>query len=641
MKNLRVLALALSMFAINLIGIAPAHAATFNCGTSGTYTVVAGHVTGSSSCIGRLELHSSVTAVDDQAFWEMMNFFGTGITELIIPNSVTTIGNYAFASQFFSKVVIPNSVTSIGEGAFAYMDSLRSITIANSVTTIGRDAFKQNQNVTELIIGSGASRIESDTYQEYQYISKVVVPEGVTRIDPGAFTEFLSATSFTLPSTLTNLGWASLRNMRSLRTINIPTNLSTVEDYFSYLTVPLSVPYLCSTTGSSATSAVNDYFATLIAFNTNAGRCSNAFGATTISSVTIPNSTSATINFTPSNNFGAGSENSSYSVVAFPGGNRATVSGGSARSVTINSLTPGTSYTFEVNAINNESPVITSPPSARSSAIICCTVSSTVPGAPTIGTATSLSPTSASITFTAPASNGGAVIERYTATSNPGSLTGQVTQSISGTITINGLTPSLSYTFSVTASNSVGTSSMSSATTSITMPASQEELAAAALAAQRIAVAKREAEKQSARVEISRLLADSKTPSIELFKTAEVNKISETNLPFILSELMTLSKAERENFLVIQQISKKYVILDAICSGSQFREFTASDLSEVGIIPKANKSAITHFLRLLPATERDNYSEIRVFVDEAVSEIQGRKDRFATIIAQITSHSRS
>ena len=638
MKNLRVLALAMSMFAINLIGIAPAHAATFNCGTSGTYTVVAGHVTGSSSCIGRLELHSSVTAVDDQAFWEMMNFSGTGITELIIPNSVTTIGSYAFRSQFFSKVVIPNSVTSIGESAFAYMDSLRSITIANSVTTIGRDAFKQNQNVTELIIGSGASRIESDTYQEYQYISKVVVPEGVTRIDPGAFTEFLSATSFTLPSTLTNLGWASLRNMRSLRTINIPTNLSTVEDYFSYLTVPLSVPYLCSTTGSSATSAVNDYFATLIAFNTGAGRCSNAFDAPTISSVTIPNSTSATINFTPSNNFGAGSGNSSYSVVAFPGGNRTTVSGGSARSVTINSLTPGTSYTFEVNAINNESTVITSPPSLRSSAIICCTVSSTVPGAPTIGTATALSPTSASLTFTAPASNGGATIETYTATSSPGSLTARIFQSTSGTITLNGLTPSSSYTFTVTASNSVGTSSSSSASTSITMPASQEEITAATLAAQKIADAQREAEKQLARVEIAKLLSDSRIPAISLFITAELSRVTEKNLPFIVNELLALPKEQRENFLIIQKSSKKYAILDAICAGGKFKEFTASDLNAAGIIPQANRSAITHNLRLIPAEQRDTYSKISAIVEQEVAANQQRKNQLAAIISRIKSH---
>jgi len=55
--------------------------------------------------------------------------------------------------------------------------------------------------------------------------------------------------------------------------------------------------------------------------------------------------------------------------------------------------------------------------------VISAPPTTTAPDAPTIGTATVLSPTSASISFAAPASNGGATIETYTATSNPGSIT--------------------------------------------------------------------------------------------------------------------------------------------------------------------------------------------------------------------------
>jgi hypothetical protein len=92
----------------------------------------------------------------------------------------------------------------------------------------------------------------------------------------------------------------------------------------------------------------------------------------------------------------------------------------------------------------------------------------TVPGAPTIGVATTASATSATVTFTAPASNGGSTITSYTATSSPGSITGTLSQSGSGTITVTGLTASTSYTFTVTATNAVGTSAPSSASNSIT-----------------------------------------------------------------------------------------------------------------------------------------------------------------------------
>jgi hypothetical protein len=94
-----------------------------------------------------------------------------------------------------------------------------------------------------------------------------------------------------------------------------------------------------------------------------------------------------------------------------------------------------------------------------------------VPGAPTIGTALATSGTTATVAFTAPASDGGATITTYTATSSPGGITGTLSQAGSGTITVSGLTGSTSYTFTVTATNSAGTSSASSASnTAFTAP---------------------------------------------------------------------------------------------------------------------------------------------------------------------------
>ena len=91
-----------------------------------------------------------------------------------------------------------------------------------------------------------------------------------------------------------------------------------------------------------------------------------------------------------------------------------------------------------------------------------------VPDAPTIGTATSTGSTTATVAFTQPANNGGATITSYTATSSPSGITGTLNQAGSGTITVTGLAASTSYTFTVTATNAVGTSAASSASNSIT-----------------------------------------------------------------------------------------------------------------------------------------------------------------------------
>lgn len=93
-----------------------------------------------------ITLPNSVTSIDTYALFD--NYY---LTSIIIPNSVTYIGRYAFCfCRGLANIVIPNSVTTIDEWAFDGCTKLSSVTIPNSVTSIGESAFFGCSNLNEV-----------------------------------------------------------------------------------------------------------------------------------------------------------------------------------------------------------------------------------------------------------------------------------------------------------------------------------------------------------------------------------------------------------------------------------------------------------------------------------------------------------
>jgi len=70
------------------------------------------------------------------------------LTSVTIPNSVTGLGDYAFAGTHFTSVTIPGTATNIGNGVFSSCPSLASVTIPGSVTNLGDYAFAGCTNLT-------------------------------------------------------------------------------------------------------------------------------------------------------------------------------------------------------------------------------------------------------------------------------------------------------------------------------------------------------------------------------------------------------------------------------------------------------------------------------------------------------------
>jgi hypothetical protein len=187
---------------------------------------------------------------------------------------------------------------------------------------------------------------------------------------------------------------------------------------------------------------------TVVASFTNS---SSALGAPTNVTATAGNG-QATVSFTPPGSTG-GSAITGYTVTSNPGGITAS---GTGSPITVTGLTNGTAYTFTVTATNAAG---TGPPSGPSNPV----TPATVPNAPTNVSATAGNG-QATVSFKLP-SNGGSQITRYTATSNPGGITASGAGS---PITVTGLTNGTTYTFTVTATNAIGTGNASAPSNRVT-----------------------------------------------------------------------------------------------------------------------------------------------------------------------------
>ena len=165
----------------------------------------------------------------------------TGCNNSTIPNSVTSIGNFAFWNcSGLTSITIPNSVTSIGYSAFSGCSGLTSITIPNSVISIGYSAFYGCSGLSSITVSSDNSvydsrnncnaLIETDTNTLITGCNNTTIPNSVTSIGYGAFYGCSGLTSLTIPNSVTSIGGYAFYRCSGLTSINIPNNVKSIDE---------------------------------------------------------------------------------------------------------------------------------------------------------------------------------------------------------------------------------------------------------------------------------------------------------------------------------------------------------------------------------------------------------------------------
>ncbi len=208
------------------------------------------------------------------------------VTDLVIPEGITSIGNYAFAwCSSLESITIPNSVTSIGDSAFYYCSSLESVTISKGVTSIEKAAFYNCSSLKSVTIPDSVTSIESSAFDGCSSLISVIIPDSVTSIGNYAFSDCSSlesvyitnieswllinfgnefsnplcrganlylnnelVTDLVIPEGITSIGDYAFSNCSSLESIIIPNSVTRIRSYtfdgcssLESITIPNSV----------------------------------------------------------------------------------------------------------------------------------------------------------------------------------------------------------------------------------------------------------------------------------------------------------------------------------------------------------------------------------------------------------------
>jgi hypothetical protein len=175
------------------------------------------------------------------------------IKGIILPGSVTSIGDYAFQRcTGLSSVTIPDSVTSIGNYAFYDCSGLSSVTIGESVTSIGYAAFYDCRGLSSVTIPGSVTSIGDYAFQRCTGLSIVTIPDSVTRIGNYAFYDCSGLSSVTIGVGVTSIGDSAFSSCNSLGSVTFTTGSNITTAWSEGTFISGSSLWTAYTTGSKA-----------------------------------------------------------------------------------------------------------------------------------------------------------------------------------------------------------------------------------------------------------------------------------------------------------------------------------------------------------------------------------------------------
>ena len=190
------------------------------------------------------------------------NYFvrNSKITQVDIPATVTSIGDYAFSGcTGLAEIAIPDNVTAIGTYAFAGCTGLAEIAIPDNVTVLSHAVFDGCSNLATAKLPANAITIGDYAFQNCIALTEIVMPESVASIGNCAFNGCSNLASAKLPSEASYIGECAFKNCSSLESVIIPEGVTSIPvscffgcSNLKVLTIPSTVTSIYASYGYSA-----------------------------------------------------------------------------------------------------------------------------------------------------------------------------------------------------------------------------------------------------------------------------------------------------------------------------------------------------------------------------------------------------
>jgi len=148
--------------------------------------------------------------------------------------TVTCIGDFAFMQEKITSIVLPNTLTRLGNGSFAFVTGITDVKIPEKVRYIGQACFTNCSNLSKITLPAEIDTLGTGVFA-YTSIASASIPKGITALPDQLFEGCTKLAECDIPEGIKSFGFQAFQNNSSLKSITLPSSLESIgKNCFSF-----------------------------------------------------------------------------------------------------------------------------------------------------------------------------------------------------------------------------------------------------------------------------------------------------------------------------------------------------------------------------------------------------------------------